>query len=162
MTAKKKGFSLTDLSAVAPSNEGIEFEYEFNGTPTGVWFKVIGSHAQAVQDESNRLVNERRTKQAAREQAAASSMKGALVVDKIEDDIEFGRRLAAVRLIGWRKPGETAGLTEEQAKRFEGITDDFTPAAALALVMSNADISAKILEASNDLGRFMKALSQGS
>lgn len=156
------GFDLADLSAVAASDQGFEFEVTIGGEPRGVWLKVLGAQASVVQTASNKSLNDRRRKDIQREVSAASAMKGADNFSPVEADIEFGQNLAAVRLVGWRGPGDTEGLTPEEAARFKGINQPYSPELALKLIQSNADISNQVLTKSNDLGNFMKLSSPAS
>lgn len=136
---KEAGVSLADLDLCAASDQPFEFEYLKSGQPTGVFLSVLGSNAEKVTAESNRLINERR--KAA--QYAEAKNRGARNPDNIitiESDIAFGQRLAAVRLVGWR-----------------GITEPFTPELGLKLCRINADATAQIIERSDDMGNFTKA-----
>ena len=129
-----KGLSLTDLDATLASASAFEFEYEVNGSPTGVFFSVLGSQAEEVVRELSQLVNTRRRKEAAR------SMKGKNAeIETFESDLESGARLAAIRLVGWR-----------------GIVEPFSRENALILCQSNPDIAARIIEQSDMMGNFIK------
>jgi hypothetical protein len=134
-----KTLSLSALSAVAASDTPFEIEYVLpNGEGSGVFLSVLGGQSATVQEAVNKMVNDRRRKQA----AAEALKKGPDKADftPIEDDIAFGHRLTAVRLVGWR-----------------GITEDWSAENALTLVRSNADIAEQITSASNNLANFMKA-----
>ncbi len=133
-------FSLNDLSATKASDEAFEFELEdSNGVRRGIFLKVLGSQSEKVTSEVARLINARRRSEAAR---AMRSNKKTVEFEPIESDIEFGQRLAAVRLVGWR-----------------GITEPWTPENALTLCRSNRDISAQIVEKSDDMANFMRVSS---
>jgi hypothetical protein len=130
---------LSDLNAVSASESPFEFEYIMpNGKKSGVFFSVYGGQSERVTKEVNRLVNERRQKQALAEANRRMNNRTAQF-EKLEDDVEFGQRLAAVRLAGWR-----------------GVDDQFTPEAALALCQSNRDIAAQITDQSDNIANFMK------
>lgn len=132
--------SLSDLDARSASDAPIEFEYVSpDGTPSGVFLSVLGAQSDKVTSEVNRLVNDRRKKEAAQ---ASTRMGGRdqAVWTPIEDDIAFGQRLAAVRLVGWR-----------------GIKEDYSPENALKLCQINADVADQVTKTSNDSARFMKA-----
>lgn len=133
-------FSLNDLSATKASDEAFEFELEdSNGVGRGIFLKVLGSQSEKVTSEVARLINARRRSEASR---AMRASKKTVEFEPIESDIEFGQRLAAVRLVGWR-----------------GITEGWTPENALTLCRSNRDISAQIVEQSDDMANFMKVSS---
>jgi hypothetical protein len=132
-------FSLSDLDAKTKSETPIELEYVTReGVETGIVFSILGSESETVQAAINKMVNSRRKQQAATE-ATAAGVRGAVAVTPIEDDIAFGHRLTAARLAGWK-----------------GIKEEFTAENALKLVSMNADISAFILEVSNQSGRFLQ------
>lgn len=140
--SNKKQFSLSDLDATKASEGAFEFEYILpDGEGSGVFLSVVGGQSETVQRESAKMINERRRQKAAI--AAQNSMrgprKGQVEFDPIESDIEFGQRLAACRLVGWR-----------------GITDPFTPENALRLCKTNSDIAAQIIQQSDNLANFMK------
>jgi len=133
-----KAFSLDDLDAT--QKDAFEFEYITDeGQSTGIFLKVLGGQSSTVTKEVSRLVNERRKAQAIRAANSASRGRKEVSFDRIEDDVEFGQRLAAVRLVGWR-----------------GIAEDFTPENGLKLCQRNRDISAQITEQSDKLSNFMK------
>lgn len=136
----EKQFSLDDLDATRASSEAFEFEYvNPAGDTTGIKFKVLGSQSETVTDVVNKLVNDRRRKEAAREIKRKVGV-GAKAVEfePLENDIEFGQRLAAVRLVGWT-----------------GIKEPFTPEGALKLCQTNRHIAAQITEQSDEMANFM-------
>jgi hypothetical protein len=73
-------------------------------------------------------------------QAATGGRAKTVDFTPVEDDIAFGQRLSAARLVGWR-----------------GIKQAYTPDLALKLCQSNAELSSQVLAASNDLGNFTPA-----
>lgn len=140
MATDKQQFSLDDLDATKASAEAFSFEYiNPAGDATGITFKVLGSQSAKVTDEVNKLVNERRRKEAAREIKRKVGV-GAKTVEfeLLEDDITFGQRLAAVRLVGWT-----------------GIKEPFSPDGALKLCQTNRHIAAQITEQSDEMANFM-------
>jgi hypothetical protein len=141
MAKGTKQFSLNDLDATAASSEAFTFEYiNPAGDATGIFFSVLGSQSEAVTAEVARLVNERRRKEAAREvQRKVGVGKKAVEYDTLESDVEFGQRLAAVRLVGWR-----------------GISDVWTPENALKLCQTNRHIASQVTEQSEEMANFMK------
>jgi hypothetical protein len=136
-----KAFSLDDLDATKHGAQAFEFPYlNADGEETGIFLSVLGSESEAVQKEVAALINDRRRKQAAREAVQRiGTAKKQVEYDTLESDVEFGQRLAAVRLVGWR-----------------GISDPFTPENALRLCRSNRDIAAQITQASDAAGNFIK------
>ena len=131
--------SLDDLDAVTAGDEAFEFPYILpNGSDTGITFKVLGAQSEKVTAEVNRLVNERRRKEASAE-AQSRTARSEAVFTPVEDDVAFGQRLAAVRLVGWT-----------------GLKDEWSPANALRLCQRNADVSNQVTAKSNEVGNFMK------
>lgn len=142
-TKAKKEFSLADLDVVKASETPFEFEYlNTNGEPTGVKLSVLGGQSDTVRELAAELLNSRRQKEAARAAVQARSGRNNAIpaIDKVEEDMEFGQRLAAVRLVGWT-----------------GIKEPWTPENALALCKSNAHLAAQVMDHSDDLANFTKA-----
>ena len=135
----QKNFSLDDLDATKAAASGFEFEFVgSDGNGTGIFFTVLGSQSEVVTREVNRLINERRRADAAR--AVARSIgngKKAVEFEPLESDIEFGERLAAVRLVSWR-----------------GISEPCTPDNALRLCRINKEAAKQITAASEEMGNF--------
>lgn len=121
--------SLDDLDTSKASAEAFEFEYiNAAGEPSGVFLSILGSQAEAVTREVARLVNERRRKEAQRDVARQTGVGPKKVeFETLESDVEFGQRLAAVRLVGWR-----------------GITEAWSPENALRLCKGNRELAAQI------------------
>lgn len=140
MTNEAKTISLDDLDATKASSEAFEFEYiNQAGDATGVFFKVLGSQCETVTKEVAKLVNERRRKEAAREiQRKVGVGQKAVEFETMESDVEFGQRLAAVRLVGWR-----------------GITEQYSPEGALRLCRTNRHIAAQVTAQSDEMANFM-------
>lgn len=158
---KAKGISIGSLNAVSASEQPFEFEVVGpDGKLLGVFLSVLGGQSPIVTAHTNRLINERRKAQALRESKVTTMNPGAGVAP-VEDDVAFGQTLAAVRIVGWRNPTNTAGLDAEQLERFQGIEDEFSPALALQLCRINADISAQVLAHSNNMANFTKASPTG-
>lgn len=140
MEKKTGGVSLSSLNAVKASDQAFEFEYITPaGESSGVFLSVLGGQSEAVTKMAAKMVNERRRKIAAREVSGKLHPRSGVEFETLESDIEFGQRLAAVRLAGWR-----------------GITDEFTPENALLLCQTNKFISAQILEQSDNMENFMR------
>lgn len=132
-------FDLNDLDAVAAGDTPFEIEYlRADGSGSGVFLLVLGSQSEKVQSEVNRLVNDRRKKQALAASVTSRNNTQAEAFTPIEDDIAFGHRLTAVRLVGWR-----------------GIKQEWSADNAYRLVSRNSEIAEQITTASNNLGNFM-------
>lgn len=139
---KSPGVSLASLDARKASAAAFEFEYIGpDGAGTGIMLKVIGAQSAEVTEGTNRLVNERRRQEAIRAAEATASRPGDAIIP-VEDDIAFGQRLSAMRLVGW-----------------DGIADPWSAENALLLCQSNPDIASQVLAQSNKLGNFIKASS---
>lgn len=139
---KVANFSLDDLNVVAKSSKAFEFPYlNADGKETGIYLSVLGGNADAVRTVAEELIDARRQKEAYRQMKASKSRPGSVVpeIDKTADDIAFGQRLAAVRLVGWR-----------------GIKEPCTPENAAKLCASNPSIAAQVMEHSDDMANFTK------
>lgn len=133
--------SLEELDSSKAADKPFQFEYiNALGEPSGVFLQVLGSQSETVSREVARLVNERRRKEAARSVAQKVGT-GAKVVefDTLESDVEFGQRLAAVRLVGWI-----------------GITEPWSPENALRLCKGNRELAAQVTTQSDLTGNFTK------
>lgn len=140
MTQSSAKRSLASLNSRKASETPYKFELlEADGSASGVIVHVIGGQSRTVADETNRLVNERRRQEAIRAADAPANRPGDAITP-VEDDIAFGQRLAAVRLVGW-----------------EGIEEAFSPAGALELCQINPDYAAQITTQSNRLANFISA-----
>ena len=128
---------LNDLDAVTAGDTPFEIEYvRADGSGSGVFLLVLGGQSEKVQSEVNRLVNDRRKKAA--QAAVVTKGADAATFTPIEDDIAFGHRLTAVRLVGWR-----------------GIKQDWSAENAFRLISRNSEIAEQVTTASNDLANFM-------
>lgn len=159
MSEKRNGLSLDDLDAVKSGSNAFEFEYsDEEGNLTGIWFSVLGGESEVVQAETARLQNERRHKEKAREINTKIGVGNKKVdFEPYESDVDYGKRVAAIRLVGWREPGNDADLTAEQKDRFRGIAAPFTPENALRLCKSNRHIAMQVAERSEESANFMKS-----
>lgn len=132
--------SLDDLDLVSHSAKAFEFEYiKPNGDASGIHFSVLGGNADVVRQAAEELIDARRMKAARREMLAAKGGRGVapVEIDKTADDVAFGQRLAAVRLVGWR-----------------GIKEPFSVEGAVKLCKSNPHIAAQIMEQSDEVGNY--------
>lgn len=133
--------SLDDLDASKASDVPFEFEYiNHLGVATGIFFSVLGDESEVIRAVKCQMQNERRQKAAAREvttRLAGNTRKPEF--DKFEEDVSYGQKMAAARLVGWR-----------------GINDTFTKEGALRLCTSNNHIAVAITAASEAMGNFIK------
>lgn len=139
-----KKLSLGDLNARKAS----ETPYTFaplgpTGEPMEITLSVLGSQSYTVQKAINAAVDARRKQEAIREAELGATRPGDNITP-LEDDVKFGQRLAAARLVGW-----------------DGIEEPFTPENALTLCQDNPDLADQITKQSNRLANFMKASPKG-
>lgn len=156
---KKNTLSLDDLNTVKASELPIEREYiDPDGVRTGIFLKIIGGQSETVTKEVARLSNDRRRREAANKSKTkfGRGTNNEVAFETLESDIEFGQRLASVRLVGWRRPGETDGLTADEKERFVGIDAEPTPENTLKLCRINRDMAAFVTEQSDEVGNFTK------
>lgn len=132
---------LDDLNATKASSTPFEFEYiDHKGNATGIFFLVLGGESEEVKAETCRLQNERRQRHAARAVSQKIGVGNRKVeFDRYEDDVDYGRRVAASRIAGWR-----------------GIDDPFTKENALKLCQNNDHIAATITSQSEAMENFIK------
>jgi len=135
-------FSLASLNSAKASEVPFEFPFlDADGDETGVFFSVIGGQSPAVVAETQRLLNDRRKRDAlAVIRAKTGGRKEQVVFTPVEEDLDFAHRMAAVRLVGWR-----------------GIEEPFAPDLALQLVQTNGDALSQIVDQSDKMGRFTSA-----
>lgn len=137
-------FSLDQLDATKASDEAFEFEFiDAAGNSTGVMLSVLGGQSETVTKEVARLINERRRKEAARAVQQKNSNSKNVEFEPMENDVEFGQRLAAVRLVGWK-----------------GISDPWSPENALRLCRSNRDVATQVTYQSDTMANFMQGSSK--
>jgi hypothetical protein len=154
-TAANAAVDFADLDATG--EVPFEFEYLIDGTkPSGIFLFTLSGQCPTVAEAVNKEVNARRKNEAMATARNAHARPGSAEFIPIEDDVAFGKRLSAVRLCGWRGPGDTAGLDEEQLKRFRGINQPWSKENALKLCQINAEISSQVLEKSNITENFIK------
>lgn len=127
----KKMYSLDDLNLVKKCDDSIEFEVlDEKGNGTDIFISVIGGHSEKVQNAYNKKINHRKRV------ALAQSKRGKNEeITLIEDDIEFGVEMAALRITGWRN-----------------ITDDFNHENAIRLCTINPEIKKQVVDFSEALG----------
>jgi hypothetical protein len=130
--------SIADFNTRKSAEVPFKFEYLLpDGTGSGLILHVLGDNAPAVVAERNRLINEERQRQVA---AQAMLKPGQTApAQPVEKDIEFGDKLAAVRLVGW-----------------DGVDDPHTPEAAMELISNSPEIREQVVAASQNLGNFTK------
>jgi hypothetical protein len=146
MTTKPAGLSLADLNARKASEVAYEFEYLLpDGSGSGVFLSVVGTHSDTIMKASQELEDARRKREAVRAMKAAKARPDHVEVTPVSEDIDNGTRLVAKRIVAWR-----------------GITEPCTPENALTLCQTNPEVSTQVMEASNELGNFMRASSPAS
>lgn len=137
---KAKTLSLDDLDHAHKSDAAYEFEYLTpDGDGTGVFISVLGGQAETVTREVAALLNDRRRREAMRAMKARGGKKQAAEFDPIEEDIEFGQRMAAIRIVGWR-----------------GIAEPFSRENAMRLCATNREVAAQVIEHSDNMANFTK------
>jgi hypothetical protein len=136
MTTTPTVFSLDQLDLGKRCEDAFEFEVtdDATGKGLGIHLTIIGGHAPQVQSFIAKNLNERRVFEQMQEKRGKRA-----AVRKIEDDIEFGTELAAIRIVGWR-----------------GISEPCTFENAVRLCTINPPIKEQILKASEDLANFTK------
>lgn len=131
--AKGKSFSLADLNVQKKCEDAVKMEVvDAAGKSIGVSLFVIGAHAPKVQNWINKELNQRRRADAVQAKRGKLSE-----IRPIEDDIEFGVEVIAIRITGW-----------------EGITDEFNAENALMLCQINPDICGQVREFSENIANF--------
>jgi hypothetical protein len=139
-----KGMSLADLDASKASDVPFEFEYfDAAGEETGVFFQVLGDESPRVVAETQTLLNERRRKEAAAEIRGRTGGRKEAEFTPVEDDVAFGQRLTAVRLVGWR-----------------GINEPWTADLALQLIKTNRHVAGEVTRNSAALENFTRNASK--
>jgi hypothetical protein len=142
--------SLDDLNAVAKSERPFEFEYirpgdnETDRTKVPeddkIFLSVVGAQSETAAKAAASLINASRQKQAAAQITArvgSNAKANPVVIETFESDVEFGQRMAASRLVGWR-----------------GITDPWSVENAHRLCRSNRDVAAQVMQQSDNVGNF--------
>lgn len=130
-----KTLSLADLDTQKKCEDAVEMEVVSpSGKGLGIFLSVIGGQSPTVQNWVNKALNQRRRADFINER---KGKKGE--VRAIEDDIEFGTEVIAIRIKGWR-----------------GISDEYTPENALRLCTINSDICTQVREFTEDISNFTK------
>jgi hypothetical protein len=152
MTAKT--VSLDDLNIRKAHANAFPMEYLDGGKPSGLFFDILGAQSEQVQDGIAALLDERRE----REAAATAALKAGETppYTSVKEDKAFGERSAFLRVVGWRRDGETDGLSAEQKKRFRGLTEAYTPELALKLCQNNPDFGLQVVATSDKGANFTK------
>jgi hypothetical protein len=134
-------FSLEDLDVVKAC--GIPFEFELmlggeqaeldgrtywkGGSPSGVFLKVLGDESETVAKETAAFMAAERARQAV------------LGSEYQQDNVTLGKKLAALRVVGWR-----------------GIKQEYSRENAIALCMSGLSYANQVLLHSRQLSNFIK------
>jgi hypothetical protein len=126
---------LSDLNTRKKCEEALDFEpLTKSGKGMGITLKVLGGHAESVQKWVTKELNNRKIAEEMQKRRGKSA-----AIRPVEEDIEFGDELIAIRIVGW-----------------EGIADTWSPENALILVQTNPDIKAQVQEFSEDTENFTK------
>jgi len=133
--SSKKTMSLAELNLQQSCETSMEMEIlTKGGKSTGVFLSVLGGESQIVKNWVNKELNARRRAE------FIQTKRGKIVeVRPVEDDIDFGVELVAIRIVGWR-----------------GITEPYSPENALLLCSTNAEILNQVREFSEDTENFTK------
>lgn len=156
---KPAEINLSDLFATKAGETPYEFEYVMSdGTGSGIFLQVLGGQSAKVKAEIETLSDERRRRNHAREiRSKTGGRNDVEAFDKTAEDIDFGQKVAACRLVGWRRAGETQGLTPDQLRRFKGIAEEFTYERGLLLCQNNDDVVKQVIAQSDAVENFIKA-----
>lgn len=158
MTAKtaSAGISLAALNARKTADAPFEFEYIGpDNLPSGIFLKVIGSQSDTIvrfvqdEDDAERRANYVRATKNAKARPESADL------GSMREDMDSSARKISRRLVGWRGPGETAGLSKEEAQRFLGIEEPWSPENALLLCATNDHLANQVIGKANDLANFM-------
>lgn len=142
MTKTPTPISFKSVNARDASEVPFQFEVlDPDGSGSGIVLGVLGGHSKAVTAEVNHLLNERRSIEATAALNARTGGRKPAAYTTVESDIEFGQRLAAVRLVSW------------------SFAEDCTPQNALEFLQTNPDIADQVAEKSSNMGNFMKTSS---
>tara|TARA_R110000772_G_C13310282_1_gene440288 strand:+ start:21902 stop:22324 length:423 start_codon:yes stop_codon:yes gene_type:complete len=137
--SEQKLYSIDDLDATKLGETPFDFEFmNQDGTGTGIILSVLGSEVERVQKVIAELINERRKKEAVRKMNESFRNKKTAEFEPLESDLEFGQRLAAIRLVGWKN-----------------LIEDWSPEEALRLCRKNKEVAAQVTEASDNSGNFL-------
>lgn len=134
-------FDLEQIDTPATSEAGHEIELEYNGQKTGWFVTVRGEHAPSVKRWQISVGNKFRMKEWQEKRKGKGDTPPAPMT---EEDVELGLRGAAARIGGFR------GITFAK-KPFE-----YSDANAYELVRRHPPFADQVLEASADIGNFMK------
>jgi len=149
------GFSLDDLNLVGKSETPFEFEYiNEKGEGSGLWFSVLGDNADTVRTYVAEMIDVRNKKEAYAQAAAQKSRDKVVEPVLTVENVKFGTRAAAVRLVGWRVVGDTNGLPAEAKERFQGMNVPYTAENGLKLCKQHPLVAAQIVEQSGNIGNF--------
>lgn len=132
MTKKTVSFASMNLEEKGE----VPFKFPFldeDGNETGITFHVLSAHSRTVKAKTEKLLDQRRQA----EHARAAKDQGPV---PIASEIEFGRRIAAARLVGW-----------------DGLDVEFSEDLAMELCKINPPAVAQIMAASDRLSNFTQA-----
>jgi hypothetical protein len=160
MTAKTdaapvRSGSIADMNVRRIVETPIEVEVE---TSLGwlIFLKVIGSHSDTVRKHLFSAADEQQKDEVVQAVKNSKARPESAIITPLAKVVDRGNRAVARRIVGWRGPQDTEGLTPEQLEKFWGITNAYSFEAALELVDSDPAVGPKVLEAADDVGLFTK------
>ncbi|HYE46220.1 MAG TPA: hypothetical protein VEA44_10660 [Caulobacter sp.] len=131
-------FSVDDILRKVAGDEAAELPiYNNKGDPTGIVFLVKSDQAPGVKEALTALGDGRRRKENMLAAQAQKARPGHEPFITVEEDAEFVRQAAVVRLAGWR-----------------GIKDEFSPATALKLLAGVPAWATQINQKAQELAGF--------
>lgn len=131
--------SLSDLNIAAKCDEGFEFEYiDETGSPSGIFFTVIGGHSEKLKKASFEAYDRHAVKMAMLKKMGKDDVPVPLAESAAEN-----RAITAMRVVGWR-----------------GITEPCTQENVILLLSMNALIAQQIVEHSENIANFTKGKSK--
>ena len=131
--ANPNALSLSDLNLVEQCKDAFTFPLlDGNEEETGVTLSVIGDHADVVTRWKAKEINRMRRQEAQQKKKGKDD-----TIRLVEDDIDFGHELTAIKIVGW-----------------EGITEPFSKENALLLCEINELAVIQINEAAAEMGNF--------
>jgi hypothetical protein len=136
-------YSLDDLNVSKSCETAFEFEVinSQTGKGVGVFISVLGAHCERLAALVKSTMNERRTADAMAAKRDPRNMQ--VHVQPVETDLSDFIEQVAIRVVGWR-----------------GISEPYSPEAAIKLCTINPTIKDQILAKSEDLANFPLAVPQ--
>jgi hypothetical protein len=112
---KTPALSLATIEAQAKSDAPVPFEpFDKDGNPCGITLMILSDQSDKVRLGINVLENQRRRRAQLNAEKASKARPGE-VFTPVEDDIDFGLKMTALRIAGWQ--GLDEPYSEENALR---------------------------------------------